>query len=52
MADSAAGYVKATRLALDARVAIAQLTTLGSAAADLVVQVRRAANQPEGEHAS
>nr|AKG60091.1 large tegument protein [Human alphaherpesvirus 1] len=52
MADSAAGYVKATRLALDARGAIAQLTTLGSAAADLVVQVRRAANQPEGEHAS
>nr|AQZ56650.2 large tegument protein [Human alphaherpesvirus 2]AQZ56863.2 large tegument protein [Human alphaherpesvirus 2] len=52
LADSAAGYVKATRLALEARGAIDELTTLGSAAADLVVQARRACAQPEGDHAA
>ncbi|BAP00715.1 large tegument protein [Pteropodid alphaherpesvirus 1] len=48
LADSAAGYVKATRLALRAREAIGQLSSLGAAAAELVGQMRRVDPQSDG----
>ncbi|AHM96231.1 large tegument protein [Papiine alphaherpesvirus 2] len=52
LADSAAGYEKAARLALDARRAIARLGALGAAAADLAVAVRRENPQAEGDRAA
>ncbi|AAU88102.1 large tegument protein [Cercopithecine alphaherpesvirus 2] len=52
LADSAAGYERATRLALDARRAIARLGALGAAAADLAAAVRRENPEAEGDRAA